>query len=339
MSQYHILFPAIAITWKDRIRECAGQHNSIENSLSMAYTFTVFTPAYNRAHTLPRVYESLCRQTFQDFEWLIVDDGSTDDTREVVLGWQASAPFPIRYIYQPNQGKHIAFNRGVAEAQGQLFAALDSDDALVPDALSCLLTHWMAIPEDRRDHFVGVTGLCLMPDGSIVPDRFPLDVLDSDTLELQYKLKVSGEKWGILRVDILRKYPFPAVTGANFVPEGIVWAQIARRYKTRFVNDAVRVYHQDTASAPDQLTRQDAAKHSVVMALWHQSILNDEIGWFVCSPAAFLRSAVHYIRFSLHAGKSLLAQRAALKGITQAVLWLAALPLGLLVYRRDRYSH
>ena len=86
--------------------------------MSYQYLFTVFTPTYNRASTLPRVYEGLKPQTFRDFEWLIVDDGSRDNTRELVQMWQAEACFPIRYIYQPNRGKPTAFNRGVQEAQG-----------------------------------------------------------------------------------------------------------------------------------------------------------------------------------------------------------------------------
>ena len=88
------------------------------------YTFTVFTPTFNRACTLHRVYESLSAQTYRDFEWLVVDDGSSDDTRKLIDTWERQARFPLRYIYQPNQGKHVAFNRGVREARGELFAQM-----------------------------------------------------------------------------------------------------------------------------------------------------------------------------------------------------------------------
>ena len=98
--------------------------------MSRAHLFTVFTPTFNRAHTLGRVYASLRAQTYTDFEWLIVDDGSTDGTEELVRGWMAEAPFPLRYLTQVHGHKKAAFNRGVREANGELFVALDSDDEM-----------------------------------------------------------------------------------------------------------------------------------------------------------------------------------------------------------------
>src|SRR5438874_2378327 len=100
--------------------------------MSYTYTFTVLTPTYNRANTLPRVYDSLRAQSFRDFEWLVLDDGSSDGTKSLIEDWQATSDFPIRYIYQENQGKPAAFNRGVQEASGELLLTLDSDDACVP---------------------------------------------------------------------------------------------------------------------------------------------------------------------------------------------------------------
>src|SRR6476619_6982250 len=92
-----------------------------DSSPQYQHLFTVFTPTYNRARTLDRVYTSLKNQTFRDFEWIIVDDGSSDETSNLVQAWQQEAGFPVRYVYQPNLGKHVAFNRGVAEARGELF--------------------------------------------------------------------------------------------------------------------------------------------------------------------------------------------------------------------------
>src|SRR5688572_23550113 len=109
---------------------------------SRAYTFTVFTPTHNRAHTLQRVYDSLRGQTFRDFEWLIVDDGSKDGTDRLAAAWARSADFEIRYRRQPNRGKHVAFNAGVRDARGELFLPLDSDDACVPRALERFIHHW-----------------------------------------------------------------------------------------------------------------------------------------------------------------------------------------------------
>ena len=139
-------------------------------------TFTVFTATYNRAHLLSRVYNSLRQQTFRDFEWLVVDDGSTDDTRTVVETLQREADFPIRYIYQENGHKKTAFNRGVKEAKGDLFLPLDHDDEATPHALEIFHRHWITIPDDLRSKFTGVCGLCINEKGQIIGDSFPSDV-------------------------------------------------------------------------------------------------------------------------------------------------------------------
>src|SRR6266576_5358341 len=104
--------------------------------------FTVFTATHNRAHTLARAYESLQRQTYRDFEWLIIDDGSTDKTRLLIRSYLEAAALPVRYIYQEHQGKHVAHNRAVLEAKGEFLLPLDSDDALLPHALMRLKFHW-----------------------------------------------------------------------------------------------------------------------------------------------------------------------------------------------------
>ena len=207
------------------------------------YTFTVFTATFNRAHTLPRVYESLKAQTFCDFEWLIVDDGSRDSPKELVERWQAESAFPIRYIYQENQGKYMAFNRGVQEARGELFLNIDDDDTCVPQALERLKYHWDRIPDSQRERFSGVTVLCRDHNGRLVGDLFPRDILDSNTLELVFKYKVKGEKWGFQRTDVLKEFPHPVLAGAEFIPDGVVSFALSRRFKTRFVNEILRIYH------------------------------------------------------------------------------------------------
>lgn len=298
---------------------------------------TVCTPTFNRAHTLYRVHDCLEKQTFKDFEWLIVDDGSTDGTEDLVRQWSSQSTFPIRYIYQPNQGKHIAFNRGVRDAAGWLFGQLDSDDSIFPTTLEDAIMHWREIGEVDINRFVGVVGLCVDQNGRIVGSRFPFDITDSDSLEIRYKHKVLGEKWGLLRTEVLRKFPFPDVGDARFVPESIVWSSIARSFKTRFVNKTFRVYYQDTSATSDQLTRQPClGKDAAGMAIWHKSILDNELDYFRYSPKDFLRSAVHFVRFSLHAGSGVLHQIASLNSWQQRVLWFFGAPAGTIIYFYDK---
>jgi glycosyltransferase involved in cell wall biosynthesis len=297
------------------------------------FAFTVFTPTYNRAHTLARVYQSLQEQTFADFEWLVVDDGSSDNTAEVVSAWQEQAPFLIRYYHQKNQGKHIAFNQGVRRAQGQLFLVLDSDDACLPQALERLWFHWQQIPPPQRESFAGVAALCQDESGRVVGDNIPQPQMDSDAVEIRRRYKLKGEHWGFVRTSILRQFPYPENPDMPFIPEGVVWSQIASRYRTRFINEPLRVYFQGA----DQLTKTGfSLRHAPGLALWHQVTLNLEGGWWRQDPWGLLRSALNYARFSFLRGRGVKEQGRGLETGPARFLWLAALLPGWLAARRDR---
>ncbi len=169
--------------------------------------FTIFTPTYNRSHTIHRVYDSLCAQTLRDFEWLVIDDGSTDDTSELIAKWISVADFPIRYIRQQHSGKHIAHNLAIREARGQLFGVLDSDDALLPDSLEKLAMAWNSIPISERPYFSGVCGLCCDRHGTVIGEQYPASPFDANLREVFYVRRIRGEKWGVTRTDVLRQYP------------------------------------------------------------------------------------------------------------------------------------
>ena len=176
---------------------------------TQGYVFTVFTATYNRAHVLHRVYHSL---RAQDLSGLRVAGGgrrSTDGPRALAARWRAAAGFPIRYRYQENRGKHVAYNHAVPLARGRFFLTLDSDDACVPQALARLNRYWEEIPEPEKPLFSAVTVLCMDAAGRIVGDRFPRRITDSDSLDAHYRLKIKGEKWGFQRTAVMRAYPFP----------------------------------------------------------------------------------------------------------------------------------
>jgi len=294
------------------------------------HTFTVFTATYNRAHTLERAYRSLEAQTFRDFEWLVVDDGSSDETPALMERWQRDPPFTIRYFRQTNRGKHTAMNRGVREARGALFVQLDSDDALVPSALERLHFHWQSIAPSDRASFSAVSGLCRDQNGALVGTEFPHAITDSDALEVTYRFKVTGEKCGFQRTDVLREFPFPETSG--FIPEGLVWARIARRYRTRYVNEVLRIYYQDGAS----LSRGWRPIRSPVgLHMMHRAVLTEQLDYLRFAPLAFLRSAAHYVRFSLHLGVGVGAQSRDIRSARGRLLWGLALPIGGVAYLWD----
>jgi glycosyltransferase involved in cell wall biosynthesis len=295
---------------------------------SYLYPFTVFTPTYNRAHTLHRVFESLLAQTFTDFEWLIVDDGSSDHTREVVASWQA--PFPIRYIHKENGGKHTAFNLGVQEARGELFLTLDSDDSCVPEALQTFYDVWQGIED--KEHFAGVTALCMTEEGKVVGDKFVADVCDATYLEDKYVYKIKGEKWGFQRTEVLKEFPFPEPEGLKLVSEGYVWARISGKYQTRYVNECLRVYHTEEGS----YVHAEPAKYATELAYSSKEALNYELDYFWKSPLTFVRQAVHYVRFSLHAHEGLYR---GLESALGRILVSLCLPIGALVFVKDRLRY
>jgi glycosyltransferase involved in cell wall biosynthesis len=297
-----------------------------------AYTFTVFTPTYNRAHTLSRVYESLAAQTFTDFEWVVVDDGSLDNTAQLVAGWQAQASFPIVYARQENQGKHVAFNRGVVLAKGRFFLPLDSDDTCLPQALARFKEVWESIPPDQRPRFAAVTALCQDEQGRTVGPPLPSPVLDSDAIEIKRRWRHAQEKWGFHLTEVLRRFPYPVREGALYMPEDLVWTAVAKEYKTRFISEPLRVYYRGA----DQLTVSRLRRSQAPgLALWHQAVLNREIGYLAGDPLGFLRSAVNYARFSFLAGQDVGEQWAGLDSAKARLIWLLGLGPGALLAIKD----
>jgi glycosyltransferase involved in cell wall biosynthesis len=304
--------------------------------MSYPYVFTVFTPTYNRAQTLPRVYESLLLQTFRDFEWLIVDDGSSDHTRQLVEGWQAASKLPIRYVYQQNQGKSAALNRGVQEAQGELFLTLDSDDACVPRALERFKHYWDSIPAFEKPKFSAVTALCQYQDGRVAGDKFPRDILDSDTIEVTLRYKVSGDKWGFQRTDVLKQFPFAVGSEAKFVPESLTWYALSRKYKTRYVNEVLLTIFFDEASG-EHLTSLNP-RTMAGRLIFHSYMLNELISWLYISPSSVVRSAINFSRYSFGLGKGPVSQLKDLHSFTAQFLVALSQPLGFVMAVRDRRS-
>lgn len=194
---------------------------------------TIFTPTYNRAHTLSRLYESLCQQDFFDFEWLIVDDGSTDQTRELITSFNTGR-FPVRYYFQKNGGKHRAINKGVGLAQGRYFWIVDSDDFLMPDIMLALKRYLEDIDKDIR--FCGITTLRVYSDGSPIGNLIPFRQLDTDFLSFRVKYKARGDYAEIISTSVLREFPFPEFDGENFCTEAVVWNRIAVKYLSRYIN-------------------------------------------------------------------------------------------------------
>ncbi|MET2984892.1 glycosyltransferase family A protein [Aureibaculum conchae] len=224
---------------------------STKNKDEMEQTFfTIFTPIYNRKRLIHRVWESLLAQTNQNFEWIVIDNGSNDGIEELLEEYQSKATFPMKVIYQKDSGKYLALNRVVHIAKGELLFPADSDDTFEPNLIERMTEVWAKY---KAEDISGITGLCKYENGEVVGDEFPFKEGVSTIEEIFYKQRIGGEKWGCIRVDVLKKYPYPTNFGVRYFPDQYIWDQIGFNYKTVFVNEVFRTYFQD---AGDQITKQ-----------------------------------------------------------------------------------
>jgi glycosyltransferase involved in cell wall biosynthesis len=310
----------------------------LQDPSDAAPTFTIFTPTYNRAHVLGRVYRSLVAQTFRDFEWLVIDNASTDGTDALVEGWVRDAEITIRYLRnEVNIGHPGSWRRGIQEARGRLFVETRSADSLVPDALERLIYHWDSIPDDERSRFSAVTALAVDEHGQLNGTPFPRDVVDADSISIRFRHKVKGDKFGFQRLDVLRNVPIPQIPGyTGEIPARIVWRAIARHYKTRYVNERLRVYWQD--QGPGLSRPLEGWVSAPGRVLDTQDLLNNDLSWLPSAPLTFFREAAGYVCSGWHAGRSPTRQIAELRGTGARLLWLAALPVGTAFYLIQRLA-
>lgn len=196
---------------------------------------TIFTPAYNRAHTLPRTYESMCRQSCKAFIWLIVDDGSTDGTAALVKEWmQRDNGFEIRYIHKENGGMHTAHNTAYAHIDTELNTCIDSDDMLAPGAVEKILCKWEEV-KDRG--YAGIIGLDADFEGRVIGKGF-LDDLEETTVIGYYNAGGSGDKKLVYRTDVINRYPpYPVFEGEKYVSLSYKYRLIDQTYKMAVLDE------------------------------------------------------------------------------------------------------
>lgn len=200
-------------------------------------SLTIFTPAYNRAHTLPRTYESLCCQNSKDFIWLIIDDGSTDNTAELVKSWMdQDNGFEIQYIYKENGGMHTAHNTAYENITTELNVCIDSDDCLADGAVEKILTKWSEVKDKG---YAGMIGLDADLEGNLIGKGFP-DGLSETTLSGYYAAGGSGDKKLVYRTDVIKKYPpYPVFEGEKYVALAYKYRLIDQEYQLAVLNDVL----------------------------------------------------------------------------------------------------
>ena len=286
-------------------------------------TLTIFTPAYNRAHTIGRTYESLCRQTCQDFEWLIIDDGSTDNTHELVQSWQQENKIPIRYIYQENQGMHGAHNTAYRNITTELNTCIDSDDYMPDDAVEKIVSFWK---ENVSERYAGFMGLDQAVGGSVIGEPFPAGLKET-TLLNYYEKGGRGDKKLVYRTDVITKYPeYPVFPGEKYVGLAYKYHLVDQDYKLLTMNEVLCMVEYQTDGSSMNMYRQ----------YW-----NNPRGWsfyrreemkVTHSLKRQFVVCAHYVASSIRAKDKHLIEHSSLKLLT-----ICALPFGMALFLLTKY--
>ncbi len=201
---------------------------------------TVFTPTYNRAHLLGKLYKSMLSQTNKSFVWLIVDDGSTDETRNVVESFKSENKIEIDYIYQKNAGKHVAHNTGVLACETDIFYCVDSDDYLSDDCIEIIIKNWNKVEKD--DLLAGIIALKEDFTKNKVITKMPKDINRASIYKLYYKYGFKGDAAIVFKTKILKNYLFPVFKDEKFVTEGAVYDLISKNYEMLLLNQVIYYY-------------------------------------------------------------------------------------------------
>lgn len=292
--------------------------------MTMKHPFiTILTPTYNRASLLPRLFDSLLRQTSKDFEWIVVDDGSTDDTREVVanLKEKCGGAFPMGYVYKANGGKHMAINIGAERARGELLFIADSDDLLTDDALETVANSWPDISDDKS--FAGIAGLDIAMDTrEVIGSGLPQEHIDCNAIDIRYRHHVTGDMKEVFRTEVLREFPFPEFAGERFCPEQLVWFRMARRYRLRYINKPIYIADYQPDGITAGITRARMRNPSASMLTYAE---------LTECPVPFLvkvKAAINFWRFWHCRTATSVVPRVALR-------WHWLRPLGWMMHVRD----
>ena len=257
--------------------------------------FTVFTPTFNRKELLEKLYKSLQKQTFKDFEWLIVDDGSTDGTKEKVEEFLSEKKLEIKYYFKENGGKQRAYNFATEKANGELFICLDSDDEYVENGLEIILKYWKKY--EKNSDIAGMGYLSTYPNREIIGSSFPEKEMISTQFEIYNKYGVKGDKGLMFRTEIIKKYKFPVFEDEKFITEAVVYNRICEKYKMVYVNEKIEIkeYQEDglTAKYNNLLLRNpkgQALYHNEINSqklTFKQKVLNNAVYYKFCKVAGY----------------------------------------------------
>ena len=301
------------------------------------YKFTVFTSCYNSVKFLDRLYQSLEKQTYKNFEWLIIDDYSTDQTKELISSIKKKASFDINAFFN-DSNKMISYccNSAVKKAKGEFFLFLDHDDEIVPKALETFSNNWDGISEENKVNLAGMMSNCEDQFGNYVTDELP-DSLITDYYDLYYNKGIKGEKFFCYKTDILLKNNFSTVD--RYVPENVILLNISDNYQTYFFNENLRIYHikqDDHQSLNDKLEGEWKMQFPLGMRHAKLEDINRRYRKLVKKPILFFKTLVNFSRFSYHADLSMLNSLKDINKFHLKIFVALLFPIGILIAWREK---
>lgn len=285
---------------------------------------TIFTPTYNRSHTLQRLYDSLITQSNKNFEWIIVDDGSVDNTEELIISFISESKISIVYCKQENAGKHIAINKGVELAKGEYFYIVDSDDYLPLNAIQIIENKISLI---NKENTIGVIGLKQSEGGKLLGRLFPKEDILLNHLDRVYKYKLVGDFAEVIKTEVIKDFTFPKISNEKFCTEGLLWNRLAKRgYVFLCFNDVI--YYGDYLEGGLTMNSVKIRKRSPKGTMLFYEELQDMKIPFIYK----IRANINYWRFSYYS-KNTFYKSLKKIGVKYSII---GLPISLLFYLRDK---
>lgn len=285
---------------------------------------TVFTPAYNRAHLLPRLYDSLKKQTSKDFVWLVVDDGSEDHTKQLIDSYTKEGLLEISYIYQENQGMHGAHNTAYRNINTELNTCIDSDDYMPNNAVEMILDKWKNVLENKR--YAGIVGLDVDIQNNIIGTCF---TTPETTLEDFYRMGGKGDKKLVYRTEVMNQYPeYPIFSGEKYVGLGYKYLLADQDYKLITLNEPLVIVDYQQGGSSNNMLRQYYKNPKGFAFIRKQGMVLSK------SFKRRILDAIHYVSSSFIAKDKDFIKNSPKKGLT-----VFAIPMGYLLYKYIVYKN
>lgn len=289
---------------------------------------TILTPTYNRAYILPELFQSLKEQTCKEFKWLIIDDGSSDNTEEVVKDFQKTADFEVQYIKKQNGGKHTAVNLGVKHVDTVLTFIVDSDDQLLSDAVETVICYYMKYKDKKK---IGIYSfLKCYKDGKNVVEA-PKNEWIANYIDCRIKGGLPGDMAEVFLTECLKKYPFAEFDGERFLSEDTAWIEISKEYDAIYFNKAIYQceYMEDGMTANDKPIKFKSPKGSMYRG--------KQLMYNRCGLKENVRGAIIYNCYKLEV-KGEIPSKVRPEGLKQKVLVFLMMPLGHVFHAKWKKS-